>query len=235
MTCWSCPPCANASSSARLVVTNHQSTAVAARVVARVLDADQPVLELGRRELTLEPGQAAPLAFTRPWTDPVLWGPGSAKLYTLAVETRRRGHRPAAGPAARAIRLPRVLGRRGSAVLQRRAGPAERLDLPGRRGRERRRRPMVPRHAVSRLHGRVRPPGEFPAGRDLQFVQPAQRGPRRVLAERHAATCWPAQRGTAITPRSSPGTCRTNGCRFSTMAAAIRKRGPAASRPWTGP
>ena len=58
------------------------------RVVARVLDADEPVLELGRRELTLEPGQAAPLAFIRAWSDPVLWGPGSAKLYTLAVETR---------------------------------------------------------------------------------------------------------------------------------------------------
>jgi len=73
--------------SARLVVASHESTAVKARVVARVLDAGQPVLELGRRELTLEPGQAAPLTFSRAWSDPVLWGPGSAKLYTLAVET----------------------------------------------------------------------------------------------------------------------------------------------------
>ena len=72
---------------ARWVVANHQPGAVKARVVARVLDADQPVLELGRQEVALEPGQAVPLTFAREWPNPVLWGPGNAKLYTLAVET----------------------------------------------------------------------------------------------------------------------------------------------------
>ena len=72
---------------ARLVVTSHEPTAVKARVVARVLDAGRPVLELGQREVTLQPGQTAPLTFTQTWNDPVLWGPQNPKLYTLAVET----------------------------------------------------------------------------------------------------------------------------------------------------
>ena len=73
--------------SARWVVANHESNTVKVRVVARVLDASEPVLELGRQDLTIEPGQSVPLAFTRPWRDAVLWGPSNAKLYTLAVET----------------------------------------------------------------------------------------------------------------------------------------------------
>ena len=72
---------------ARLVVTSHESAAVKLRVVARVLDAGRPVLELGQRELLVQPGQTAPLTWTQAWQDPVLWGPQNPKLYTLAVET----------------------------------------------------------------------------------------------------------------------------------------------------
>ena len=94
------------------------------------------------------------------------------------------GHRSTPGPVARAVRLSRVLGRQGSAVLQRGAGAAEGLDVPGRRGREHRGCPMVPGHAVPGLHGRVRLSGQCAPGRDLQLVEPSQRGPRLVLGER---------------------------------------------------
>lgn len=80
---------------AKLTVTSHASTAVKTRVVVRVLDAERPVLELGRRELTLQPGQTLPLSLTQTWKDPVLWGPENPKLYTLSVETldAATGHR----------------------------------------------------------------------------------------------------------------------------------------------
>lgn len=71
---------------ARFVVTNHQPAAVKARVVARVLDAGKPVLELGTRELSLEREQSAPVSFTKSWANPELWGPGSPKLYSVAIE-----------------------------------------------------------------------------------------------------------------------------------------------------
>jgi hypothetical protein len=72
---------------ARLALVSHEPAVVKARVEARVLDAGRSVLELGSREVSLEPGKSVPLVFTMPWKDPVLWGPENPKLYTLAVET----------------------------------------------------------------------------------------------------------------------------------------------------
>jgi hypothetical protein len=72
---------------ARLAVVSHEPAPVRARVAARVLDAGRTVLDLGSRELSLEPGKGTALSFTKPWKDPVLWGPENPKLYTLAVET----------------------------------------------------------------------------------------------------------------------------------------------------
>ena len=40
-----------------------------------------------RRRIELAAGADRPLAFAAPWANPVLWGPDSPKLYTLAVET----------------------------------------------------------------------------------------------------------------------------------------------------
>ena len=92
-----------------------------------------------------------------------------------------------------------MLGRGGPAVLQWRAGAAERLHVPGRRGRAHRRYPMVARHALSGLHGRIRLPRECPAGGNLQFVEPAQRGPRPVLGE-----CATERAGRRSPLRQSP-------------------------------
>jgi hypothetical protein len=72
---------------ARFSVTSHETAPRAVRVTATVLDAGQPILEVGREDVTLEPGVTKPLRFSRAWTDPVLWGPGSAKLYVMTIET----------------------------------------------------------------------------------------------------------------------------------------------------
>lgn len=67
-------------------VANRETTAKALKVKASVLDAGSPVLEAGAESLDLEPGGSKRLTFTAPWAHPVLWGPESPKLYTLAVE-----------------------------------------------------------------------------------------------------------------------------------------------------
>jgi hypothetical protein len=72
---------------ARFNVTSHESAPRGVIVTARVLDAGQPILEVGREALTLAPGQTKALRFVKAWADPVLWGPGSAKLYVMAIET----------------------------------------------------------------------------------------------------------------------------------------------------
>ena len=72
---------------ARLAVTNHETTPVKVRTTVRVEDAGQSVLTLGEQELTLAPGQTTPLAFSKSWPSAVLWGPDQPHLYTLAVET----------------------------------------------------------------------------------------------------------------------------------------------------
>jgi hypothetical protein len=72
---------------ARFSVTSHEQAPLRVRVAARVLDAGKPVLDLGSQEIPLEPRQSVPLALTKPWADPILWGPASPKLLTVAVET----------------------------------------------------------------------------------------------------------------------------------------------------
>ncbi len=44
-------------------------------------------MDLGQETIDLAAGTDKPLRFTAPWANPVMWGPGSPKLYTLAVET----------------------------------------------------------------------------------------------------------------------------------------------------
>ena len=72
---------------ATFTVTNREKAARKLKVKATVLDAGKPVLDLGQETLDLAPGADKPLRFTAPWANPVLWGPGSPKLYALAVET----------------------------------------------------------------------------------------------------------------------------------------------------
>lgn len=73
--------------SARLAVTNHEAAAAKVRVTATVLDAGVKVLSLGSKQVALGSGETVPLVFSAAWSDPVLWQPGRAHLYTLAVET----------------------------------------------------------------------------------------------------------------------------------------------------
>ena len=72
---------------ASFTVTNRERAAKRLKVKATVLDAGKPVMDLGQATIDLAAGADKPLSFTAPWADPVLWGPGSPKLYTLAVET----------------------------------------------------------------------------------------------------------------------------------------------------
>ncbi len=72
---------------ATFTVTNREKDARKLKVKATVLDAGQPVMDLGEATIDLAAGADKPLNFTAPWANPVMWGPGSPKLYTLAVET----------------------------------------------------------------------------------------------------------------------------------------------------
>ena len=73
--------------SASFTVINRQKEARKLKVKATVLDAGKPVMDLGEETVDLAAGADKPLNFTAPWANPVMWGPGSPKLYTLAVET----------------------------------------------------------------------------------------------------------------------------------------------------
>jgi hypothetical protein len=72
---------------ASFTVINREKAARKLKVKATVLDAGKPVMDLGQETIDLAAGANKPLGFTSPWANPVLWGPGSPKLYTLAVET----------------------------------------------------------------------------------------------------------------------------------------------------
>jgi hypothetical protein len=75
---------------ANLTLANHTGQAVKTRVKVTVLDAGQPVLEVGAQDLDLAPGQSAPVTLSTPWPKPQLWSPESPYLYVLAVETLDR-------------------------------------------------------------------------------------------------------------------------------------------------
>ena len=72
---------------ARATLVNHTGKAVRAVVKATVLDARRPVLEIGQKEVTMEPGRPEQLAFEKQWSHPRLWSPQDPHLYVLAVET----------------------------------------------------------------------------------------------------------------------------------------------------
>jgi len=67
-------------------LVNRENAPRTLKVKASVLDAGTPVMELGERVVELAPGSGKDLAFKQTWADPVFWGPGSPKLYTLAIE-----------------------------------------------------------------------------------------------------------------------------------------------------
>ena len=72
---------------ARFKVANRDAAAKKLLVKASVLDAGKPVLDLGEAVgVELPAGASKPLTLAAPWANPVFWGPGSPKLYTLAVE-----------------------------------------------------------------------------------------------------------------------------------------------------
>jgi Tfp pilus assembly protein PilF len=72
---------------ARFNVANRTAAARSLLVKGSVLDAGRPVMDLGEaRPVDLAPGESKPLVLAAPWADPVLWGPGSPKLYTLSVD-----------------------------------------------------------------------------------------------------------------------------------------------------
>ena len=67
-------------------VTNRETVARKLTVKASVLDAGKPVMDVGQTTLELPAGASKPVSLDARWSDPVLWGPASPKLYTLAVE-----------------------------------------------------------------------------------------------------------------------------------------------------
>lgn len=71
---------------ANFAVVNHTTAPVKARVKATVLDARQPVLELGLQEIQLDVNTPVSLKFEAPWADAQLWDPANPYLYVLAVE-----------------------------------------------------------------------------------------------------------------------------------------------------
>ena len=72
--------------SARFNVTNREKAARHLTIKASVLDAGKPVMEVGQATVEVPPYGSKPVSLDAPWADPVLWGPSSPKLYTLAVE-----------------------------------------------------------------------------------------------------------------------------------------------------
>jgi hypothetical protein len=69
-------------------LTSHQDQRGKFTVKALVLDAKETRLDLGQKEVTLEPGKPQDLTFEKPWPDAHLWSPKDPYLYVLAVETR---------------------------------------------------------------------------------------------------------------------------------------------------
>ncbi len=78
----------NKSIRVRTTVTSHQDQPGKFTVKALVLDAKETRLDLGQKEVTLDPGKSRDLTFETPWTDAHLWSPKDPYLYVLAVETR---------------------------------------------------------------------------------------------------------------------------------------------------
>ena len=71
---------------ARFNVTNHEKATRKLKIKASVLDAGQPVLDIGTETIELAVGTSKHLDLKADWADPVYWAPGSPKLYTLAIE-----------------------------------------------------------------------------------------------------------------------------------------------------
>ncbi len=67
-------------------ITSHLDKPGKFTVKATVLDAKEPGLELGRNELTLDPGKSQTLVFEKPWPDAHLWCPADPYLYVLQLD-----------------------------------------------------------------------------------------------------------------------------------------------------
>lgn len=70
---------------ARIVAANRGREPVAVTMSAEVLDGGRSVLQLGTRDLTLNPDEPVAFSLEQPWPEPVLWEPGSPHLYALRV------------------------------------------------------------------------------------------------------------------------------------------------------
>ena len=71
---------------ARFNVTNREKAARKLTIKASVLDSGKPLMDVGQTTIQVPAGTSKPVDLDARWADPVLWGPGSPKLYTLAVE-----------------------------------------------------------------------------------------------------------------------------------------------------
>lgn len=71
---------------ARFNVTNRETDARKLNIKVSALDGGAPVLDVGETTAELAAGASKELNLAKPWEKPVFWGPGSPKLYTLAVE-----------------------------------------------------------------------------------------------------------------------------------------------------
>jgi hypothetical protein len=72
--------------SARFNVTNREKSARKLTIKTSVLDAGKPVMDVGQATVEVPPYGSKPVDTEAAWAEPVLWGPASPKLYTLAVE-----------------------------------------------------------------------------------------------------------------------------------------------------
>ena len=71
---------------ARFTVVNREADAKRLKVKASILDAGQPVMEVGSETIDLASGESQEVKIAAPWSNPVLWGPDSPKLYAMAIE-----------------------------------------------------------------------------------------------------------------------------------------------------
>lgn len=70
---------------ANFKVVNRETAGRKLKVKAQVLDAGKPVMDVGEETVDLAAGAAQGLKLSKSWKDPVFWGPGSPKLYTMAI------------------------------------------------------------------------------------------------------------------------------------------------------
>ena len=218
----------NKSIRVRTAVTSHQDQPGKVTVKALVLDAKETRLELGQKEVALEPGKPQDLTFEKPWPDAHLWSPQDPYLYVLAVETRNADGKVIDRAYERfGFRETSIKG--PSVMLNGHAAEGPGVHL-------RRSDAYVGDALLSRgTHGLADYYDEFgylsteQLG-DITNTSSKHNVERKRFGRRPRRTPWPARSASRTIRRSSPGTSPTSGWAFWATAAATRCWAPSGSR-----